>query len=223
MRPEGDDGEQAEQNWRSAEDGLIGPLALSFDTEMSTDLFESDLDLPATDEPSKDVAGLSLEISSEKGLGLELTFGIADKEPADRDWRNPGAIPNRRATGDLNEAIGSAIPETDSIAFPGNFAILEYGRELFLRFSFDRLPAPAFVLCWREVEQVGIEAQACDDTNTVADGGKELDGCKRAVSDQDDIAIGKPAMDLQRGLTSPIEQRLGGSLLVGIEAFGGSE
>ena len=64
MRPEGDDGEQAEQNWRSAEDGLIGPRALSFDTEMS------DLDLPATDEPSKDVAGLSLEISSEKGLGL---------------------------------------------------------------------------------------------------------------------------------------------------------
>src|SRR5215471_4302977 len=30
-------------------------------------------------------------------------------------------------------------------------------------------------------------------------------------------------MDLQCGLTSPIEQRLGGSLLVGIEAFGGRE
>ena len=45
MRPEGDDGEQAEQNWRSAEDGLIGPLALSFDTEMSTDLFERRYDI----------------------------------------------------------------------------------------------------------------------------------------------------------------------------------
>src|SRR5262252_8176755 len=81
---------------------------------------ESDLDLPATDEPSEDVAGLSLEIGGEKGLGLELTFGIADKEPADRDWRDPSAIPNRRATGDLNEAIDPAIPETDSTAFPGD-------------------------------------------------------------------------------------------------------
>ena len=80
----------------------------------------------------------------------------------------------------------------------------------FLRLAFDRLAAAAFVLWWREVKQVGIEAQACDDTNTVAGGGKEFDGCKRAVSDQDDIAIGKPAMDLQCGLTSPIEQRLWG-------------
>ena len=45
MRPEGDDREQAEQNWRSAEDGLIGPLALSFYTEMSTDLFERSYDI----------------------------------------------------------------------------------------------------------------------------------------------------------------------------------
>ena len=40
MHPEGDDGEQAEQSWRSAEDGLIGPLALSFDPEMSAGFFE---------------------------------------------------------------------------------------------------------------------------------------------------------------------------------------
>ena len=79
-------------------------------------------DARGPDEPSEDVAGLGLEISSEKGLGLELTFGIADKEPADRDRRNPSAVTNRRAAGDLDEAIGSAVPETDSIAFPGDFA-----------------------------------------------------------------------------------------------------
>jgi hypothetical protein len=57
----------------------------------------------------------------------------------------------------------------------------------------------------------------------VADGGEEFDGRKRAVGDQNNIAIGKPAVDLQGGLTGPIEQRLGGSRLAGVEAFGGGE
>ena len=56
----------------------------------------------------------------------------------------------------------------------------------------------------------------------VADRGKKFDGCKRTVGDQNDIAIGKPAMDLQ-GLARPIEQCLGRSRLIGIETFGGSE
>ena len=55
-----------------------------------------------------------------------------------------------------------------------------------------------------------------------ADRGEEFDGCKRAVADQDDIAIGKPAMDLQGGLARPINKRLGCPRLVGIEAFGGA-
>jgi hypothetical protein len=42
----------------------------------------------------------------------------------------------------------------------------------------------------REVEQVGIETQAGDDTDMVADRGKEFDGCKRTVGNQNDIAIG---------------------------------
>jgi hypothetical protein len=33
-------GRLSRQSWRGAQDGLIGPLALSFDTEMSADLFE---------------------------------------------------------------------------------------------------------------------------------------------------------------------------------------
>jgi hypothetical protein len=56
-----------------------------------------------------------------------------------------------------------------------------------------------------------------------ADRGEEFDGCKRAVADQDDIATGEPAVDLQGGLARPIEQRFGCSGLVGIEAFGGGE
>jgi hypothetical protein len=48
----------------------------------------------------------------------------------------------------------------------------------------------------REVEQVGIEAQAGDDTDMAANFGKEFDGCKRAIGNQDNIAIREPAVDL---------------------------
>ena len=57
----------------------------------------------------------------------------------------------------------------------------------------------------------------------VADGGEEFDGCKCAVGDQDNIAVGKPAADLQGGLTSPIKQRLGRLRFAEIEAFRGGE
>ena len=87
--------------------------------------------------------------------------------------------------------------------------------------AFDRPAAAAFALLRREVEQVGIETQAGDDTDMVADRGEKFDGCKRTVGDQNDIAIGEPALDLQGGLARPIEQRLGCSLLIGIETFGG--
>src|ERR1700730_2136301 len=58
-------------------------------------------------------------------------------------------------------------------------------------------------------EQVGIEPQSCDDTDMVAHRSEEFDRRKRAVGDQDNIAIGEPATDLQGGLAPPIEQRLG--------------
>ena len=57
----------------------------------------------------------------------------------------------------------------------------------------------------------------------VADGREEFDRCKCAVGDQDNIAVGKPAADLQGGLTSPIKQRLGRLRFAEIEAFRGGE
>lgn len=38
----------------------------------------------------------------------------------------------------------------------------------------------------------------------IADRGEEFEGCKRAVGDQDNIAVGEPAMDLQCGLARPM-------------------
>src|SRR6266566_7172364 len=170
MRPEGDYGEQAEQNRCSSNDCFIGPLALGFDAEMSSNFLEGDFDLPTANEPSEDVARIGVEVSCQEGLRLELAGWVTHQEPADRHGRHAAAIPQRGAGGDLDDAVGSAVPETDPVSLPGDVAILEDGEELFVALALDRRPAPTFALLRREVEQTGIEAQAGDDADMVADG-----------------------------------------------------
>src|SRR5207344_2640177 len=103
---------------------------------MSSDFLEGDFDLPATDEPSEDVAWMGVEIGCQERLRIEFTRGIADQQPADRRRRYSAAIPQRGSGGDLDEAVVLAVPETDPIALPGDFAIHEDGGELFLALAF---------------------------------------------------------------------------------------
>src|SRR3954466_8042365 len=48
--PQATEREQAEQRRGCAQDGAIGPLALSFHAEMGASFLERDLDLPAADD-----------------------------------------------------------------------------------------------------------------------------------------------------------------------------
>jgi hypothetical protein len=53
-----------------------------------------------------------------------------------------------------------------------------------------------------------------------SNGGKEVEGGKRRVADDDNLSARQPAVNLQGDLTGPVQQRLGRSRLVGIEAPG---
>src|SRR5438105_5198061 len=159
VRTKRDNGEQPEQGWCRAQDRLVGPLALGFDAEMRTGFLKSDFDLPAAHEPGENVAWSRAEIGGEKGLRFEFAFGIADEHPADRQRRDAASIPNCGAAGDLDDAVGSAVPETDAVAFPGDLRIVEDGGKLFQALALDRGPAAAFVPLRREREQLGVEPQ----------------------------------------------------------------
>src|ERR1700688_2673562 len=140
MRAKRDNGEQSQQGWCGAQDRLVGPLTLRFDAEMRADFLEGNLDLPAAHEPSENVARTGVEIGGEEGLRVEVAFGIATEQPADRHRRHAATIPDRGAAGDLDEAIGSSVPETDAAALPAHFAILEDSRELLQALAFYRRP-----------------------------------------------------------------------------------
>src|SRR5208282_6417890 len=68
MRPESNQREQAERRRGRAHDRQIGPLTLSFDAEMGTDLLKGNLQLPTRDEPLEDIDGGGVEIGAEEGL-----------------------------------------------------------------------------------------------------------------------------------------------------------
>ncbi len=77
MRPERDEGEQAEQGRGGAGDGLIGPLALGLDAEVATDLGEGDLGAPAANEPA---AGANAHCRSLGGLRRPRAPGFAKQQ-----------------------------------------------------------------------------------------------------------------------------------------------
>src|SRR5271166_2711288 len=108
---------------------------------MRANFRKCDLDLPATHEPGEDIVRAGIKIRCQERLRIEFAFGIANEEPADRYGRYAGAIPQRGSAGDLDHAIGSAIPKADAAALPAEFGILEDGGELFQALAFDRRPA----------------------------------------------------------------------------------
>ena len=61
MRPESNQREQAEQCWGGPQNRQIGPLTLSFDTEMGTNFLKGNLQLPTRDEPLEDIDGGGVE------------------------------------------------------------------------------------------------------------------------------------------------------------------
>src|SRR6202046_4584369 len=78
---------------------------------MSANLGKCHLDLPSTDEPGEGVAGTGVDVCGEEGLRLELAFGVTHEKPTDRHRRHAAAMPEGRAAGDLDETVGSAVPE----------------------------------------------------------------------------------------------------------------
>src|SRR3712207_499368 len=128
MRPERDEGEQAEQGGGGARDGLIGPLALGFDAEVATDLGEGDLGAPAANKPAQDIEWIGREIGAQEGLRAELIFAVAHQHVADRDMM-AGMRPDSSAANDLDLALCAAIPACNLQAVPTRAAARQLLRQ----------------------------------------------------------------------------------------------
>ncbi len=67
-----DQRKEREQRRGGAQDGKVGPLPLRLHAQMSAYLMKGHFHLPSQNKPFQDGLGLSLLISAQKRLGIEL-------------------------------------------------------------------------------------------------------------------------------------------------------
>src|SRR5580658_3179811 len=209
MRPESNQREQAEQRRGGAHNRQIGPLTLSFDAEMGTDLLKCDLQLPTRDEPLEDVDGSRIEAGAEEDLRRQFADRIAHEQPSNGHNGRAAAIPNGGTGGDLDDTIAAAVPKSDRVALPNRAGIVQHLGQRGQALALDRRSSAARSSGWCGRIEIGVEAQSGDDTDIASDGAEEIDGGECRVADDDNLTAWQPAMDLQCDLAGPIQQRLG--------------
>ena len=137
---------------------MVGPLALGFDAEMRAGFLEGDLELPARDEPLENIGGSGVEIGAEEGLWLQFAERIADQQPSNGQRGQAGVVPDGGAGGDLDDAIGAAIPEGNGVALPDRIGIEHDLAELGQALALERGASASSAPEWRGGIKIGVEA-----------------------------------------------------------------
>src|SRR5437868_1538849 len=110
MGQQRDKGKQSQDGWTGAQDGVGGPLALTFKAQMSADFLEGHFNAPTSNNPGQNLQGVGGLVGSEEGGRQEFVKWVTDEYPADRQWVEPRAIPQGAACRQLNDPLASAIP-----------------------------------------------------------------------------------------------------------------
>ena len=117
--------------------GLVAPLALCLDTEVSARFGERDLDLPSADVQRDDVGGFEGDIGTEEGLRLALCVGVANQDPPDRQHCGARPVPQGDPGCDLERLpAGMAIPGGDDDPCPACRRVAQQGLEFWQRGPF---------------------------------------------------------------------------------------
>src|ERR1019366_3351328 len=217
-RPKRNEREQPKQRRRRPCNGEIGPLPLRLDAKMRAAFLKRRFDGPTMDEPSENLDWRRIEISEQEGLG------IAHEHPPDRRRRQPGMIPDRRSSRDLENASFIAIPVGHRQPGPARRFLFEHLGKFGQRASFLGRPS---ALSWtafrRWREEVRVKPQPRDETDVTANCGDQIERRETGVGDDDDLALWQPSPNLKNGLASKIGQLFVTAPVCGMVTFGGRQ
>src|SRR5215212_12066771 len=107
---------------------------------MPTHLLEGYFQLPTHNKPGEDLLRIGLKIGTKEGLSLELSFGIADQDPAHGHGRQARGVPNGRLGSDLDHALSAAVPVSDRGGLPNGGRVLGYLRKVWQPLAFEAGP-----------------------------------------------------------------------------------
>ena len=120
---------ETKQTWGLAFNRYIRPLTLGLHAQVGTAFFKRPLDRPAQDEGFHDFHRRLCRIGSEGGSRFEFPGRIADQNPTDREWVQPGAVPSRRACSPLQRSPLTVVP-FDCDGRPNGLRVDEDGASL---------------------------------------------------------------------------------------------
>ena len=205
-------GEEAQQDWRGAGDGPVGPLALGLHTQVGADFSEGYFQLPTQHKPLDDLDGIGVGVGAEQGLGLEPGLGVADQHPADGYRRLAGDVPEGGVGGQCHGAGMAAIPGHRRCG-PGGVGMMQQLYQGGLSGADDAGPSPLTGLAgWRRMVETGIQTQAGDETYRLGQGAAALEqvqGGIGAVAYHHQVSVRQPPSQLQDQLSGPIGEFLG--------------
>lgn len=105
-----DQAEDAEQAGCGTFNGSVRPLTLGLETEICSQFFKSDFDVPASDHPGQDVLCTDCDVRAEEGRWLEAILWTAHQYPADGNRRRAAMIPQRHTGDELDLFRVSTVP-----------------------------------------------------------------------------------------------------------------
>ena len=95
---------------------------MSFHSQMASDLSKGDFGRPATNEPTKDVEGVCVEIGAQECLRLEFGGNVADQDVTDGDHAT-GMMPDGGSGDDFEQTLPPAISPGYLEASPASLGI----------------------------------------------------------------------------------------------------
>src|SRR5919112_1032395 len=97
---------------------------------MPAHLLESYFQLPAHHEPAEDLLRIGIEVGTQDGLGLELSFRITDQNPTDGYGEQARGVPHGLLGSDLDHALSAPIPISDRGWLPNGVWVFGHHRKV---------------------------------------------------------------------------------------------
>jgi hypothetical protein len=176
--------------------------------------------LPAADKIRQDLVRSQRLVCCQQRLGLELPCGIATQHPLNRDHRLTRVVPDGRLGSDLDMSHSLAMPVCHGYRSPSRRRsgqdVLKCWHPLVLLARASVLPR--WTRRGRLIER-RIAAQTGDHTHGVTDRITPFPRRIRAVTHDDQLPCGQPALHQPHGVPCTVQQRSGGTAALLIVAF----
>src|SRR5215475_5557391 len=219
---QGDQREQPEKSRRGPSNLKIVPLSLSFYPEMRSGFFKGHLHAPTAHKPGQDLHWRMIGVRRKKRLWFIFVLWVADQHPTDRNWLMSAFVPDTGLAVDFDLPLTTTVPILDLNFSPRRLGLIQALLWRRAASAFDSRPPILSRFSFRSrIPQLGVHSQSCNQAGLgrATDTAEQIQHCKTAITNKDQLSIGQPASDQLDNLPGPLDQALMRSSAFGVVAL----